>query len=354
MSQHQELPQSATNFGIFTGASLLLVTMFSLCPLLLRAQELPAAIGHIEGDNVQVKTPVGTRVEDHNAPTIVANGSEVTIGGQGLILLDGGGEISICGPAHFTLFKSVEAVTLALDYGRVHPSIDTSVTLTIFTPIVVATPVAIAGAPRDSTLGLDQHGAMCVLTERGAMHIQQQLSGQSLVVPQGGVVDFADGQVEPLHAAPGSCLCQYARGAVPEAVLPPPKQELAALSHPLQPERRPEISAPAMPPAEAPVYTVLMPPLSYDASSTTTPAEPSPESILLVRGVRMRPEVEFHGHVNAVVLAATLETAPASLPPDTDPLPAAAKVEPANSSTSFLAHLRNFFFFFHKKNSRST
>ena len=39
------------------------------------------------------------------------------------------------------------AVTMALDYGRVHPSLSSSETFTIYTPSVVATPVAISGAP---------------------------------------------------------------------------------------------------------------------------------------------------------------------------------------------------------------
>ncbi len=223
-------PWARAHLKTSAGAWLALAVISILCTPRLSAQQLPAVIGTIEGDNIEVKTPVGAGIESHFAPTVVASGSEVTLSdGNGLILLDGGGEISLCGPAHFTMFKSGEAVTLALDYGRVHPSIDASKSLTIFTPIVVATPIAISGARRNSTIGLDQHGAMCILTDQGAMRIQQQLSDQSLVIPQGGVVSLVDGQVESLHADISSCSCEYTR---PAAVVttPAPQEEVAVLT----------------------------------------------------------------------------------------------------------------------------
>ncbi len=121
------------------------------------AQDFPAIVGRIEGDDLEVvtKTPVGT--ETDAGPTVVANGSDVTLrSGHALLLLNAGGEISICGPAHFKMIKSSGALTLALDYGRVHPSLEMGDAFTIYTPNIVATPIAISGGPRDMTVGLEQ------------------------------------------------------------------------------------------------------------------------------------------------------------------------------------------------------
>ena len=103
---------------------------------------MPVIIGRIEGDDLAVKTTTTAGIEIDAGPTVVASGSDVTVrSGHARILLDSGGEISICGPAHFTLVNSTGAITLALDYGRVHPSLSSSETFTIYTPSVVATPV---------------------------------------------------------------------------------------------------------------------------------------------------------------------------------------------------------------------
>lgn len=309
------------------------------------SQQLPAGIGSIEGDNIEVKTPVGKGIESHFAPTVVASGSEVTLSdGNGRILLDDGGEISICGPAHFTLFKSGDAVTLALDYGRVHPSIDAAANLTIFTPIVVATPIAIAGAHRNTTIGLDQHGAMCVLTDQGAMRIQQQLSDQSLVIPQGNSANLVDGQVESLHADAGSCSCQYTRPVAEVPADTAGKEEAVTLPpsiNPPLPPKHTDSSAVAVPPAETPVYTVDLPPLSFDKSAPAPPPDPSPESLMLVREVQVEPDVEYHGHINPVAIAEIPAASGIATPvaQSTE----STKAIPAATRTGLLAHLRNFF-----------
>ena len=114
--------------------------MLPLSPSRLSAQDLPVIIGRIEGDDLVVKTATHGGVETDAGPTVVASGSDVTLrSGHALLLLDAGGEIIICGPAHFTLLKSAGAVTLALDYGRVHPSLDSPETLTIYTPMIART-----------------------------------------------------------------------------------------------------------------------------------------------------------------------------------------------------------------------
>ena len=273
---------------------------------------MPVIVGRIEGEDLEVKTTTNTGVEINAGPTVLASGSDVTVRtGYALLLLDAGGEISVCGPAHFSLVKSAGAITLALDYGRVHPSLDSSDTFTIYTASVVATPVAISAARRDATLGLDQTGEMCILTARGAMRVEPQFAGQSLIVPQGGAVNFSGGQIASLRDEAPSCSCDFPRASIKRPVPKLPK-EMSALSHPLPP-KKPVAAAPPAAPQE-PIYTVIMPPLSFDANSPAPPPDPSRETILLVREVRMRPTVVFHGHVKPAPVQAVAGP-PIALPP---------------------------------------
>ncbi|HEX4643560.1 MAG TPA: hypothetical protein VH161_08825, partial [Candidatus Acidoferrales bacterium] len=309
------------------------------------AQDFPAVIGRIEGDDLEVATTTPAGIERDASPTVVASGSEVTLrSGRALLLLNAGGEISICGPAHFKLLKSSGAVTLALDYGRVHPSLETSEAFTIYTPTIVATPIAISGGYRDLTVGLEQSGEMCVLTARGAMRVEPQFSEQSLIVPQGGTVSLSGGQIDSLKADPAACACDFPRAhmeapkpvpTVPAHAQPP--MDVGALAPPIEPKpRRTQNIAPPSSPAGEPVYTVLMPPLSFDASSPEPPPAPAPETILLVREVRLRPSVEFRGHVNPA-------PAPPIAQPEPAPAPPPAPVEqPRPPQPSFFERVRNF------------
>ena len=326
-----------TRLKAFAITLLVALAAISLTPARLSTQNMPAIVGRIEGDDLTVKTTTGAGIEINAGPTVVASGSEVTVNsGQALLLLDAGGEISICGPARFTLVKSTGAITLALDYGRVHPSLESSETFTIYTPQVVATPVSIVGAPRDTTLGLGQDGEMCILTARGAMRVEPQFAGQSLIVPQGGVVNFSGGQIESLRSDISSCSCDFPRASLKRPLLTP-SREISALSHPLQPkQKKPDATIPP-PVSQEPVYTVIMPPLSFDASSPAPPPDPSPETILLVREVRMRPTVVFRGHVNPapVEVAASVPVASTPAIPTDD-----RRREP---QPSIIALMRNFF-----------
>jgi len=47
-----------------------------------------------------------------------------------------------------------------------------------------------------------------------------------------------------------------------------------------------------------PLYKIVMPPLTFSASSAAPP-EPAPDMILLVREVQVEPAWEFTGHVEA-------------------------------------------------------
>ena len=313
------------------------------------AQDFPAVLGRIEGDDLEVATQTPTGIETDAAPTVVASGSDVTLrSGYGLLLLNSGGQVSICGPAHFRLIKSSGALTLALDYGRVHPSLESADEFTIYTPTIVATPIAIAGGGRDMTVGLGQDGEMCMLTARGAMRVAPQFSDQSVIVPQGGTVSLAGGQIESLQADPAACSCDFPRARMGASQSAPsqrthPARDIGVLAQPLAPERKRATRNAAPPPVPAgePVYTVLMPPISFDADSPELPADPAPETILLVREVRLRPSVEFRGHVNPAPSQAALP--PAAPSPANPAPPAAPEKRPAVSQPSLLDRVRTFF-----------
>jgi hypothetical protein len=334
---------------IAAAALLTYAAAFSIRNARISAQDFPAIIGRIEGDDVEVVTQTPSGSEKDAGSTVVANGSDVTLhSGRALLLLNGGGQISICGPAHFKMVKSSGALTLALDYGRVHPSLESSDGFTIYMPTMVATPIAIGGGSRDMTVGLEQGGEMCIVTTRGAMRVEPQFSDQSMIIPQGGTVSLAEGQIVSLHADASACSCEFSRARLQAPRSSQPAQsstqqsdrEIATLAKPLPAERKkPEPKQPASTSSNEPIYTVLMPPLTFDAKSPEPPPDPSPETILLVREVRVRPSVEFQGHVN-----------PAPAPP---PTPAAAVVPspaeppqpppPAKTETGFVDRVRAFF-----------
>ncbi len=297
----------------------LLASFGSLC--MLHAQTPPEIVGRIYGDDIAVKGAIGMEVENGRSTAVLTSGSDVTVrAGQARLVLAGGGEIGICGPAHFSLLKSGGAITLALDYGRVHPRLDRDLPLTVYSALIVATPVSIADGPRDATMGLEQNGAMCVLATRGAVRIEQQLTGQVLLVPQTGEVAFAEGQLDTLRGGAGTCQCEVSLAKLnpPEGPLPPELSvavpaELARPVRPPQKNDKPatteEIKSPAI---EEPIYKVMMPPLSFNAASPSPPEpQPSAETMLLVRDVRVRPAVEFHGRVEAPAAAPPAAAQPA-------------------------------------------
>jgi hypothetical protein len=328
---------------ILATALLAILATLSAREVHISAQDFPAVVGRIEGDDLEVVTKTPTGIETDAAPTVVASGSDVTLrSGHALLLLNAGGEISICGPAHFKLIRSSGTVTLALDYGRVHPSLESSDGFTIYTPTIVATPIAIAGGPRNMTLGLQQDGEMCVLTASGAMRVETQFSDQSMIIPQGGTATLTGGQIASLQADASACSCDYppAHMESPKAAPPTHAQpviDVGALAPPLPPQRTRTDNAP--PPSAStgqPVYTVLMPPLSFDANSPEPPPDPAPETILLVREVRLRPSVEFRGHVNP----APTQTVAVHVSP---PAPTPADDRPAQSQPGIIDRVRNFF-----------
>jgi hypothetical protein len=271
----------------------------------------PEAIGRLTGDDVAVNGAISFDSENGRSRALLASGSEITVrSGKARIDLDENDVIAVCGPAHFSILKAGGAITIALDYGQVHPQMNSAVPVTIFTPLIVATAVAIGDNPRDITVGLDQAGSMCVTAARGALRITEQLSGQGMLVPQGGQVSFTGGQLNTVRASLESCSCELLvlRDTVTKQLqMSLPIEPLAP-----QPPKPSTDSASAPPPpapaADEPVYRISVP-LTFDAASPEPPAGPDSQTILLVREARLEPEVIFEGHV---VPAAP---APAAVPP---------------------------------------
>jgi hypothetical protein len=329
--------------SFLTAATALLLALAASAGTLC-AQAPPETVGRIYGADIAVKGAIGVEVEGGRSTTALASGSEVTVrSGAARLLLAEGGEIGVCGPAHFSLLKSGGSITLALDYGRIHARLEGAMPLTVYSALIVATPVAIAAGPRDATIGLEQSGAMCVLAGRGAVRIEQQLTGQVILVPQSGEVAFAEGQLDSLRGSAGACQCdvQTAKADPPEGPRPPEitvavPADLARPIKPPQKNAKPETVEDVKPPAiEEPIYKVMMPPLSFNAASPEPPEpQPSPETMLLVREVRVRPAVEFHGRV---------EEAPAPLAAQPAHVTGSVLEAPPKKHASFGTRVRGFF-----------
>jgi len=265
--------------------------------------------------------------------TVLRSGSDVRVkAGQARIRLVEGGEILICGPAHFSVLKSGGALTLALEGGIIHAHLENDLALTVYTPQIQARPISIGNGPEDVLVGLDSAGAMCIRANKGAVRLEQQLTGQSVLVPQTGDVLLNNGQIESLRTASGSCACEAGMAAIPEQVT-------TEISRPATPEEikkaaeerkadSPPANAP--PPAEKqePVYQVFMPPLHYDANAKVQP-DYDPSLIVLVRRVRVRPTLIFQGKVEGDPVIAQATPPP---PPPAVRKPASAQ-KPAEDST---------------------
>jgi hypothetical protein len=255
----------------------------------------PEIIGRLSGDDVSIKGAATFDVGNGSSSAVLASGSDVTIrSGKAKIALTEGGEIDICGPAHLSLLKSGHAITLALDYGRVHPTLNSDVALNIYTPFYVATPVGIGQEARDVTVGLDVQGEMCVLADRGAVRLEQQLSGQSMLVPQGGQASLTNGQLDPLTNS-HTCTCEIPVASLPVQIGVPGHAPIASAAA-APPPAAPATAAPVNP---EPIYRVDVPPLTFDSTAPAPGPDPDPQTIVLVRESRVQPDAVFQGHVVA-------------------------------------------------------
>lgn len=254
--------------------------------------------------------------------TMLRSGSEVRVkSGQAHIDLVEGGSLVVCGPAHFSVLKSGGGLTIALDSGTVHAHIEGQLTLTVYTPLIQAHPISIGGGPLDTLVGLDPSGAMCIRAGKGAVRIEQQLTGQSLLVPQNGDVSLTNGQLESLQNSAGHCTCELQASAKSTVLM----TEVSALASTEDLKKRAADPKPANPPpasareGEGPIYQVFMPPLHYDAHDKVQ-RDYDPSLIVLVRRARVRPTLIFQGKVEGdpVVAQAVLPqpASPAQRPGD--------------------------------------
>ena len=277
----------------FIPAGLALSLAVLVWPLSAGPQFPSGVVGRLSGDDVTVQGAVSFESERGRSTALLASGADITVrSGRANIELTAGGEIAICGPAHLTLLESGGAITLALDYGQVRPQVDAQLALTVYTPTIVATPVAIGAGSRDLTLGLDQQGAMCALTSRGAVRMEEQFGGQSVLLPQGGQINLTGGQLDTLRSAAGSCQCEL----LMTRTTAPRRFEVSVPVRPTPARPRPAVP-PSAPRTEEPIYRVYMPPLTFDAAAPEPPPDPDPASILLVREAQPLPELFFRGQV---------------------------------------------------------
>jgi hypothetical protein len=313
------------------------VIVFSLtiCPPIARADTAQKIVGHIQGNDASVETLAAgaDTISSAESGADVSNGSLVTVhSGEAHLTLISGGEVDICGPAKLTLLQAGSAITLALNFGRVRVQLPASTDLRIFTPTIIATPLDIHGAPRDVTAGLDLDDSLCVTAASGALLLENQFTGEKLVVPQAGEFSLAQGKLVPVAGVAGSCQCLTMQTKViipapepslgltaPAHVEPPPaaaptdaakadppapkssvEYSVLAYANEVHPNPPPAKPAPPAPPAESmPEYKIVMPPLTFSASSPNPPPDPTPDMVLLIRTVHVEPQWEFSGHVDA-------------------------------------------------------
>jgi hypothetical protein len=351
--------------GVVTVAVARIVVCLSLAAIFLAALYLPSSassdqpaydtVGAIEGEDVSVQGPLNIEVVQGRTKTILRSGSDIRVNsGQAHIDLIEGGKIAICGPAHLSVLKSVNLLTLALDTGIIHAHIEgPQPSLTVYTAQIQAKPIAIGDAPQDMLVGFDQSGAMCIRADSGAVRVEQQLTAQTIVVPQSGEVLITNGQLEGLRTGVTHCSCELQLAKTLAAT--PPQGEVSRLptsEETLEASRlaskaagaspSPSKPAPSKPAAkEGPVYQVFMPPLSYDASAKVQRDNFDPQLIVLVRRVRVRPTLIFQGSVKDAPTAA--KTAASVAPPTPAPQSQQAQQKNPQNNNSIFARIRAFF-----------
>jgi len=305
-------------------------------------QPVGDAVGLIEGEDIAVTGPMSVEVVGGQAKTILRSGSDVRVkSGEARISLVEGGQISICGPAHLSILKSGGAVTVALDSGAIHARLEREPALTVYTAQIQGQPVAIGDEPREFLVGFESAGIMCVRTYRGAMRLEQQLSGQSVMVPQGGDVTLANGQIDALGNGTGRCKCELQIAKAPVVPLPrnemPPTTVESARGQAARNSGDAGETGEKASKEEEPIYTVDMPPLRFDANAKAQP-EPDPRLLVIVRRVRVRPTLLFQGRVEGETVTTAVAATPQ--PPVVNaPTNAAA----ASAQGSIVDRLRSFF-----------
>jgi hypothetical protein len=263
-------------------------------------------VGIVEGDAISLQGPMSASVVNGQVKTVLRSGGELRVkSGRATIDLVEGGKIAVCGPAHLSVLKSGGALTVALDSGTVHSYVNQVPSLTIYTALLQAKPLAIGGGPQETLVSLDANGGLSVRAITGAVRIEQQLSGQSVVVPQSGDVFLNNGQLNGMKpgAGRGSCdLGELNIQPLPEVSVPATAEEVKQRrltdAKPNLPNARSNAAA-----ADGPIYQVFLPPMRFDANLKVQ-APPDPNLIVLVRRVRVRPTLIFEGRVEGEALIA--------------------------------------------------
>ncbi len=302
-------------------------------------------VARIQGSDIsingQMLVPVSTLVS-------VANGNVVTVhSGEASMRLIDGGEVSICGPAKFTVLANADgAITLALDFGRMHVELPASVSLRVLTPMIVATPIEIEGGKRDVIVGLDENNSLCVLAATGAVQLEQQFSGQRMIVPQSSDFSLQNGQLVPVVDVGGSCKCAQVPMITPgqpsgrtteTAMAIPP----AGDTHPVARPQEPKIAeAPA---AAAPADKIELPPMVYSSAMPSPPDVPTEETAALIREVHDQADWEFTGRVEAPDFARAMSRALGVSGESSDSEKAASDSGAEKKSGGFWATLKRFF-----------
>lgn len=296
------------------------------------------SVGVIDGESIAVSGPMRVEALRGQVKTILRSGSDVRVkSGTARIDLVEGGWITACGPAHFSVLKSAGSLTVALDSGTIHAHIEGNPSLTVYTPQIQAQSISIGGGQQDILVGFDTPGAMCIRANRGAVRLEQQLTGQSIIVPQAGNVLVLNGQLESLRTSAGRCACepQMAKAissAGVEVSRPATTEELREKA--LEPRTAAQTTpAEKSSSNEEPIYQVFMPPLVYDVNAKVQP-EYDPKMIVLIRRVRVRPTLIFQGRVEGEMVAAVI--------PPPAPAPAAASKPAARPNDSFVDRVRTF------------
>ena len=280
----------------------------------IHAQRTRELVGHVEGHDFVVENSLGEPVPAGELAEHLSSGNRLVVrSGQARIILEGGGDILICGAAQLELLKAQGAITIALDHGTLRVHVRKSDPVSVFTPLVLATTVSIGGGERDVTVGLEPTGEMCIRAKSGAVRVGQQLSGESLIVPQFGGLTLSGGQINAVSASAPGCTCE-----ADAAKLAPPRVnvtrqipgENVVIGDPLPQYSTQQIATPlpqassttivAVPPVvdESPVM-VIMPPLVFNASNPDEPTNATLQTIALARAVRVREDTIIRGTVEA-------------------------------------------------------
>ncbi len=345
-------------------------------------QPPPGTVARVEGPEVSVDSGTALLGTTPSIPSVyLTNGSIVTVhAGRARLLLLSGGQVDICGPAKLTLLYSAGAVTLALNFGRIHVELPATATLRIFTPTIIATPLEISGGTREITAGLDLNDSLCVRATSGALRLEQQFTGEDLIVPQAGEFFLANGKLVPVAGTPGSCQCEAMHGqSAPPPVIPvmgisgrqnlaptpePPVTDASATPPPAFPVAQPNVQLraldlnndahPVTPPAKVetptppavqtvattiPEYKIIMPPMTFSPAAPEAQDDGGSDVALLVRTVHVEPEWQFSGRV----ASPSFEEPKPSAAPSSKSQSKATAAQPAQNKEGFWSKLKRAF-----------